>query len=60
MTLINNTKNKINKNRVYNKNKENKYLVYNAQHSFAKFKYINGFEELSLGSMYRKLNDLKK
>ena len=48
ITLNNNTKNKTNKNKACNKNKQNKYLVYNPQHSFAKFKDIDGFEELSL------------
>ena len=60
MALINNTKNKTNKNKAYNKNKQNKYLIYNPQHSFAKFKDINGFEGLSLHSMYKRLNEFKK
>ena len=60
MTLTNNTKNKANKNKAYNKNKQNKYLIYNPQHSFAKFKDINGFEGLSLHSMYKRLNKFKK
>ena len=60
MTLTNNTKNKANKNKAYNKNKQNKYLIYNPQHSFAKFKDINGFEGLSLHSMYKRLNEFKK
>ena len=60
MALINNTKNKINKNKAYNENKQNKYLIYNPQHIFAKFKDIHGFEELSLDSMYKRLNDVKK
>ena len=34
--------------------------LYNPQHSFAKFKDIDGFEELSLDSMYKRLNDLKR
>ena len=54
MTLIDNTKIKI------NKNKQNKYLIYNPQHSFAKFKDIDGFEELSFDSMYKRLNEFKK
>ena len=58
MTLINNTKNKTNKNKAYNKNKQNKYLVYNPQYSFTKFKDIDGFEYLSLDSMFKRLNDL--
>ena len=35
-------------------------MIYNPQHSFAKFKDIDGFEELSLDSMYKRLNDLKR
>ena len=58
MTLINNTKNNTNKNKAYNKNKQNKYLVYNPQYSFTKFKDIDGFEYLSLDSMFKRLNDL--
>ena len=58
MTLINNTKNKTNKNKAYNKNKQNKYLVFNPQYSFTKFKDIDGFEYLSLDSMFKRLNDL--
>ena len=60
MTLINNTKCKTNKDKEYNKNKQNKYLVYNPQHSFVNFKDTNEFEELSLDSMYKRLNDFKK
>ena len=48
MTLINNTKNKTNEDKAYNKNKQNKYLVYNPQHSFAEFKDIDRFEEYHL------------
>ena len=62
ITLINNTKNKTNKNekKIYSKNKQTKYLIYNPQHSFAKFKHINGYEELPLDSMYNRLNEFKK
>ena len=60
MTLINNTKNKTNKNKAYNKNKQNKYLIYNPVPSFANFKDIAGFEELSLDFLYQRLNELKK
>ena len=60
MTLINNTKNKTNKNKAYNKNKQNKYLVYNPQHNFAMFKDIDGFEELTRDSTHKRLNDFKK
>ena len=45
---------------MYNKNKQYKYQVYNSQHSFGKFKDINEFKELSLDSMYKRLNDFKK
>ena len=37
-----------------------KCLIYNSQHDFTKFKDINEFKELSLDSMYKKLNDFKK
>ena len=60
MALPNNTKNKTNTNRVDSKKKQDKYLVYNSQHSFVKFKDIDEFKELSLDSMYKKLNDFKK
>ena len=60
MALPNNTKNKTNTNRVDSKKKQNKYLVYNSQHSFTKFTDIDKFKELSLDSMYKKLNDFKK
>ena len=60
MIFINNTKSKINKNKVYDKKKQDKYLVYNSQHSFAKFKDINEFNELLRDSMYKRLNDFKK
>ena len=45
---------------MYNKNEQVKYLVYNSQHSFAKFKDFDGFKELSLDSMYKRLNDFQK
>ena len=45
---------------MYNKNKQYKYQVYNSQRSFAKFKDINEFQELSLHSMFKRLNDFKK
>ena len=62
MTLTNNNKkkNNKNKNKVNNKNKQDKYLVYNSEHSFIKFLDINEYKELSLDSMYRKLNDFQK
>ena len=58
--LTNNTKSKTNKSKVYNKNKQNKYLVYNSQNSFAEFKDIDEFKELSLDSMYKILNNFQK
>ena len=58
--LVNKVKKKTNTNKVNIKKKQDKNLIYNSQHSFAKFKHINEFKELSLDSMYKKLNDLKK
>ena len=60
MFLTNNTKNKTNKNRVDSKKKQNKYLVYDPQHSFARFKDIDEFKELSHDSMYKRLNEFQK
>ena len=34
----------------------NKNLIYNSQHSFKKFEDIDEFKELSLDSMFKKLN----
>ena len=58
--LDHNVKKKANANKVHIKKKQDKNLIYNSQHSFAKFKDIDEFQELSLDSMYKKLNDLKK
>ena len=58
--LTDNIKKKTNTNKVNIKKKQDKNLIYNSQHSFPKFKHINEFKELSLDSMYKKLNDLKK
>ena len=58
ITLINNTKSKTNK--LYNENKQDKYLVYNPQHSFAKLKDIDEIKELTIDSMYKRLNYFKK
>ena len=55
--LANNIKKKTNTNKVNIKKKQDKHLIYNPQHSFTKFKDINEFKELSLDSMYKKLND---
>ena len=57
IVLTNNTKSKTNKNIEYNKNKQAQYSVYNSQQRFVKFKDIDEFNELSLDSMYKKLND---
>ena len=57
MVLTNNTQSKTNKNKVDNQNKQNKNLIYNSQYSFVKFKDIGEFKELSLNSMYKKLNN---
>ena len=58
--LANNIKKKTNTNKVNIKKKQDKHLIYNLQHSFTKFKDIVEFKELSLDSMYKNLNDLKK
>ena len=51
--LADNVKKKTNTN----KGNQDKNLIYNSQHSFRKFKDIDEFKELSLESMYKKLND---
>ena len=58
--LSDNVKKKTNINKVNIKKKQDKNLIYNSQHIFTKFKGIDEFKELSLDSMYKKLNDLKK
>ena len=58
--LADNVKKKTNTNKVNIKKKQDKNLIYNSQHSFVKLKDINEFKELSLDSMYKKLNDFKK
>ena len=60
MVLTNNTKSKTNKNRVDSKKKQDKYLVYNSQYSFAKFKNIDEFKELSFDSMFKRLSNFQK
>ena len=55
--LADNVKKKTNTNKVNIKKKQDKNLIYNSQHSFTKFKDIDEFKELSLDSMYKKLND---
>ena len=58
--LANNAKKKTSTNKVNDKKKQDKHLVYNSQNSFTKFKDIDEFKELSLDSVYKKLNDFKK
>ena len=41
-------------------NNQGKILIYSAQYSFAKFRNIDDIKELSLDSMYKKLNDFHK
>ena len=62
MTLTNDNQSKTNKNKnkVYNKNKQDKYFIYNSRHSFAEFKDIYEFKEVSFDSMYKKLIDFQK
>ena len=57
--LADNVKKKTNTNKVNIKKKQDKNLIYNLQLNFTKFKDIDEFKELSLDSMYKKLNDLK-
>ena len=57
--LADNIKKKTNTNKVNIKKKQDKNLIYNSQDGFAKFKDIDEFKQLSLDSMYKKLNDLK-
>ena len=53
-----NTTNKINKTpKIKN---QSKILIYCTQYSFAKFRNFDDIEELSLDSMYKKLNDFHK
>ena len=58
--LSDNVKKKTNINKVNVKKKQDKNLIYNSQHSSTKFKDIDEFKELSLDSMFKKLNDFKK
>ena len=49
------------KDKIVKKDKEDKhFLVYNQQHSFAKFKDTSDFKEMSLDSMHKKLNAFHK
>ena len=58
--LTNNVEKETNANKMNIKKKQDKHLIYNSQHSFTKFKDIDEFKELSLDSMYKKMNDFKK
>ena len=55
-----NVKMKTNTNKVNIRKKQDKHLIYNSQHSFIKFKDIDEFRKLSLGSMCKKQNDFKR
>ena len=57
VVLADNVKKKTNTNKGNIKKKQEKKLIYNSQHSFRKFQDIDEFKELSLDSMYKKLND---
>ena len=48
-----NTINKAPKNKI---NIQSKNLIYDSKHSFVKYKDVDDIKELSLGSMYKKLN----
>ena len=54
------TTNKVNKAPKNKINNQSKNLIYNTQHSFAKFKNIDDIKELSLDSMHKKLKDFHK
>ena len=56
--LKNNAKTKTDK--IVKKDKKDKHLVYNQQHSFAKFKDISDFTEMSLDFMHKKLSEFYK
>ena len=56
--LKNNAKTKTDK--IVKKDKKDKHLVYNQQHSFAKFKDISDFTEMSLDFMHNKLSEFYK
>ena len=59
-TLSNKVKKNTNINKANITKKKDKNLIYNSQHSFKKFEDIDEFKELSLDSMFKKLNDFKK
>ena len=51
---------KTNINKVNIKKRKDKNLIYNSQHSFKTFEDIDELKELTLDSMYKKLNDFLK
>ena len=57
---LKNNKSKSKTDKIVKTGKGNKYLVYNQQHSFAKFKDISDFKEMLLDSMRNKLNEFHK
>ena len=59
-TLSNKVKKNTNINKANITKKKDKNLIYKSQHSFKKFEDIDEFKELSLESMFKKLNDFKK
>ena len=58
--VADNVKKKTNTNKANIKKKQDKNFIYNSQHSFTKFKDIYELKELSLDSIYKKLNDFLK
>ena len=57
-TLKTNAKTKTDK--IVKKDKGDKHLIHNQQHSFAKFKDVSDFKEMSLDSMHERLHDFHK
>ena len=51
------TKAKSKTNQIDKTEKKNKNLIYNPQHSFAKFKDISDFKEMSLDSVHKRLQN---
>ena len=57
-TLKTNAQTKTDK--IVKKDKGDKHLIHNQQHSFAKFKDVSDFKEMSLDSMHERLHDFHK
>ena len=55
-----NIKAKSKRNKIVKIDKKDKNLFYNSQHSFAKFKDISEFREMSLDSMHKRLQNFYK